>query len=72
MQELVNLCLGFLDQIRRGAAPWVIQRLNRLKEVYGPMPTDPAHFSFWMAMVSRSYKIFGRNAPSMRHNRYYR
>ncbi|KAI9512173.1 PUA-like domain-containing protein [Russula earlei] len=52
MQELVDLCLGFLDQIQRGAAPWVVQRLNRLSHIYGPMPTDPVHFSYWMAMVS--------------------
>ena len=61
-QELVDLCLAFLDQIQRGAAPWVVQRLNRLNNIYGPMPTDPAHFSFWMAMVSIIILslIFGR------------
>lgn len=65
-QELVDLCLAFLDQIQRGAAPWVVQRLNRLNHHYGPMPTDPAYFSFWMAMVSTcfcyfpSLLIFGR------------
>ncbi|KAI0269157.1 PUA-like domain-containing protein [Gloeopeniophorella convolvens] len=48
MQELVDVCLAFLDQIQRGAAPWVVQRLNN---TYGPMPTDPTHFSYWMAMV---------------------
>jgi len=51
-QELVDVCLAFLDQIQRGAAPWVVQRLNRLSNIYGPMPTDPDHFSYWMAMVS--------------------
>lgn len=54
-QELVDLCLAFLDQIQRGAAPWVVQRLNRLNHIYGPMPTDPAYFSFWMAMVSTCF-----------------
>jgi hypothetical protein len=52
VQELVDMCLAFLDQIQRGAAPWVVQRLNRLSHIYGPMPTDPSHFSYWMAMVS--------------------
>jgi len=52
VQALVDLCLAFLDQIQRGAAPWVVQRLNRLSHIYGPMPTDPSHFSYWMAMVS--------------------
>lgn len=51
-QELVDVCLAFLDQIQRGAAPWVVQRLNRLNHAYGPMPTDADHFSYWMAMVS--------------------
>ncbi|KAI0307335.1 PUA-like domain-containing protein [Multifurca ochricompacta] len=51
LQELVDVCLAFLDQIQRGAAPWVVQRLNRLNQIYGPMPTDPAHFSYWMAMA---------------------
>ncbi|KAI0068857.1 hypothetical protein BV25DRAFT_1792197 [Artomyces pyxidatus] len=47
-QVLMAVCLEFLDQIRRGGAPWVVQRLNH---TYGPMPTDPANFSFWIAMV---------------------
>ncbi|KAI0003075.1 PUA-like domain-containing protein [Russula compacta] len=51
LQALVDVCLAFLDQIQRGAAPWVVQRLNRLNHIYGPMPTDPAHFSYWMAMA---------------------
>ncbi len=51
VRELVDVCLVFLDQVQRGGAPWVVQRLNRLNHIYGPMPTDPAYFSFWMAMV---------------------
>jgi Lon protease-like protein len=49
MQQLTDACRAFLVQIQRGAAPWVVQRLNY---IYGPMPTDPTHFSYWMAMVS--------------------
>lgn len=52
LQELVDVCRAFLDQIQQGAAPWVVQRLNRLNHVHGPMPNDPAYFSYWMAMVS--------------------
>ena len=52
MQQLANACRAFLVQIQRGAAPWVVQRLNY---IYGPMPTDPTHFSYWMAMVSISF-----------------
>jgi hypothetical protein len=51
VQELVRECQDFLDQVQHGGAPWVVQRLNRLNHVYGPMPTDPANFSYWMAMV---------------------
>jgi hypothetical protein len=55
MQELVDVCRAFLVQIQQGAAPWLVQRLNRLNQIYGPMPTDPAQFSYWMAMVSISF-----------------
>lgn len=47
-QELVDICRRFLDQLRNGTAPWVVQRLNN---TYGPMPTDIASFSFWIALV---------------------
>ena len=51
VRELVDVCLVFLEQVQRGGAPWVVQRLNRLNQIYGPMPVDPAYFSYWMAMV---------------------
>ncbi|QRV87628.1 ATP-dependent protease La (LON) substrate-binding domain [Ceratobasidium sp. AG-Ba] len=47
-QELVNICRQFIDQLRNGTAPWVVQRLNN---TYGPMPTDISSFSFWVALV---------------------
>jgi Lon protease-like protein len=47
--ELMRTCTDFLEQLRRGTAPWVVQRLNN---TYGPMPADAAFFSFWMALVS--------------------
>jgi hypothetical protein len=46
--ELMAKCHVFVEQLREGAAPWVVQKMN---ESYGPMPTNPANFSFWMAMV---------------------
>ncbi|KAJ7771386.1 PUA-like domain-containing protein [Mycena maculata] len=46
--ELMDICTGFLNQLRRGTAPWVVQRLNN---VYGPPPADPAAFSYWVALV---------------------
>ncbi|TFY74458.1 hypothetical protein EWM64_g9554 [Hericium alpestre] len=47
-EGLMDICRSFLDQLQEGAAPWVVQRLNTAA---GPMPTDPASFSFWMAVV---------------------
>lgn len=47
-QELMDVCRHFLDQLRNGTAPWVVQRLNN---TYGPMPTDISNFSFWIALV---------------------
>lgn len=53
-EQLLETCHAFLRQLREGTAPWVVQRLN---QSYGPMPTDPASFSFWMALVSPSLLI---------------
>lgn len=47
-EELMNLCHEFLEQLKQGT-PWVVQHLER---TIVPMPTDPAQFSFWMALVS--------------------
>jgi hypothetical protein len=44
----MDTCKAFLDRLQRGAAPWVVQRLS---STYGAMPTDPALFSFWVALV---------------------
>ncbi|KAF8484299.1 hypothetical protein JB92DRAFT_3101623 [Gautieria morchelliformis] len=47
--DLMELCHEFLDKLRNGTAPWVVQRLNH---TYGPEPVnDPSNFSFWMALV---------------------
>lgn len=48
-EELMRTCKAFIDQLRSGSAPWLLQRLNN---TYGPMPEDPTLFSFWMALVS--------------------
>lgn len=47
---LLQTCHTFLEQLRAGTAPWVVQRLNH---TYGPQPPDenPGAFSFWMGMV---------------------
>jgi hypothetical protein len=46
--ELMSICHEFLEQLKEGT-PWVVQHLDRN---YVPMPSDPAQFSFWMALVS--------------------
>ncbi|KAI0650698.1 PUA-like domain-containing protein [Trametes meyenii] len=45
--ELMAKCHAFIDQMREGT-PWVVQHLNNN---YVPMPSDPASFSFWMALL---------------------
>ncbi|CEL59539.1 hypothetical protein RSOLAG1IB_03472 [Rhizoctonia solani AG-1 IB] len=67
-QELVDVCRRFLDQLRNGTAPWVVQRLNN---TYGPMPTDVASFSFWVALVlpideQEKAKLLPIRSPRMR------
>lgn len=47
-EQLMETCHAFLRQLREGTAPWVVRRLS---DTYGPMPTDAASFSFWMALV---------------------
>lgn len=48
--ELISICRAFLDQVRDGNTPWVVQRMNN---AYGPMPAaeDLSAFSFWMALL---------------------
>ena len=43
------ICRAFIEQLRSGSAPWLLQRLNN---TYGTMPTDACEFSYWMALVS--------------------
>lgn len=46
--ELIEVCKRFIEHLRSGSAPWLLQRLNT---TYGPMPADPRSFSYWMALV---------------------
>jgi hypothetical protein len=61
IQQLTDACHAFLVKIQRGAAPWVVQRLNYM---YGPMPTDLTHFSYWMAMVSIFFSFLSMFGPA--------
>lgn len=47
-KELMGVCRGFIDALRTGSTPWLIQRLN---DSMPPMPTDPREFTWWMAML---------------------
>ena len=47
-EEYMNICRAFIEQLRSGSAPWLLQRLNN---TYGTMPTGPSEFSYWMALV---------------------
>ncbi|KAI0320824.1 PUA-like domain-containing protein [Amylostereum chailletii] len=65
---LLAICHDFLQQLRQGAAPWVVQRLNH---TYGPMPSDASNFSFWMAMLLpideyEKAKLFPIKSPRLR------
>jgi hypothetical protein len=48
-EEYMAICRAFIEQLRSGSAPWLLQRLNN---TYGSMPEDPSEFSYWMALVS--------------------
>ena len=57
-EELIELCHSFLNRLRNGTAPWVVQRLNH---TYGPEPVDdPSNFSFWMALVRSILLLFSK------------
>ncbi|KAG6900954.1 hypothetical protein C0993_004391 [Termitomyces sp. T159_Od127] len=45
---LMAQCRSFLDQLQRGTAPWIVQRLS---STYGSMPTDASSFSYWVASI---------------------
>ena len=45
---LIGICNEFIEMLRSGSAPWLVQRLNN---TYGPPPDDIADFTWWMAAV---------------------
>jgi len=49
-EEYMSICIDFIESLKSGTAPWMLQRLNH---TYGSMPlNDPCAFSYWMVMVS--------------------
>jgi Lon protease-like protein len=58
-QQLMQICMDFLEKQRTNSAPAVRERVNR---VFGQPPTDPAIFPYWFANVlpipdEEAYKI---------------
>ncbi|CAG8739811.1 24653_t:CDS:1, partial [Gigaspora rosea] len=54
----------FIESLRNGYAPWLLQRLN---STYGDMPNDPSDFSFWVASVipideNEKYKLLAERS----------
>lgn len=47
-EELVAKCREFVEALRTGSTPWLLQRLN---SSLPPMPDDPRKFTWWMAML---------------------
>ncbi|CAG8476224.1 7270_t:CDS:1 [Acaulospora morrowiae] len=61
ISELITIARDFIESLRNGYAPWLLQRLN---STYGDMPEDPSDFSFWIASVipieeSEKYRLLG-------------
>ncbi|EED20523.1 ATP-dependent protease (CrgA), putative [Talaromyces stipitatus ATCC 10500] len=58
-QQLMQICMDFLEKQRTNSAPAVRDRVNR---AFGQPPTDPAIFPYWFANVlpipdEEAYKI---------------
>lgn len=47
-EKLMNTCKDFIEVLRSGSSPWILERLN---DTFGPMPDQPTEFTYWMAMV---------------------
>ncbi|KAJ8109642.1 hypothetical protein OPT61_g7311 [Boeremia exigua] len=47
-QQLLNTCTAFVREMREASAPWL---RDRIIQVYGEPPEDPALFPYWFASV---------------------
>lgn len=47
-QELYQMCLDYIEKRRAEASPWLHRRIL---STYGPPPTDPARFPYWLASI---------------------
>jgi Lon protease-like protein len=46
--QLLEVCKGFVEALRTGSTPWLLQRLS---SSLPPMPEDAREFTWWMAML---------------------
>ncbi|KAF3042385.1 hypothetical protein E8E12_006681 [Didymella heteroderae] len=47
-QQLLDICTAFVREMREASAPWL---RDRIIQVYGEPPEDPALFPYWFASV---------------------
>jgi Lon protease-like protein len=47
-QQLLDICTAFVREMREASAPWLRERII---QVYGEPPEDPALFPYWFASV---------------------
>jgi len=47
-QQLLDTCTSFVREMREASAPWL---RDRIIQVYGEPPEDPALFPYWFASV---------------------
>ncbi|ORX91832.1 hypothetical protein K493DRAFT_316989 [Basidiobolus meristosporus CBS 931.73] len=67
-EEMVSIVKGFMNSLRNGSAPWLLQRLD---STYGDMPNEPEEFSFWAASVIpideyEKYKLLTTTSTKLR------
>ncbi|KAA1067504.1 hypothetical protein PGT21_007654 [Puccinia graminis f. sp. tritici] len=47
-KKLMNTCKEFVEVLRSGSSPRILECLN---DTFGPMPNQPTEFTYWIAMV---------------------
>src|SRR5205085_162069 len=62
--ELIETAQRFIETLRNGNAPWLLQRLNT---TFGIVPDNPSDFSFWVASVipideTEKYKLLEKRS----------
>ncbi|KAK9721089.1 hypothetical protein K7432_003694 [Basidiobolus ranarum] len=68
LEEMMITVKQFINSLRDGSAPWLLQRLDT---TYGSMPNQPEEFSFWAASVIpigeyEKYKLLTTRSTKLR------